>query len=193
MINLEIKERQLKELRKACGLAKKTFGKELAAAINDTAKNHRLRQGRNIRGVVNLKKKEVESKITIRKATVVTPQARVFLLETAREGLQHFGARQTKSGVGYKISKKRGRGTVLGAFMGPSPGTFAPKLYGGVFRRVGKKRLPIMKLYGVSPYGAYAKNDFETTDVAYSGDYLQQQMDRRINLNVLRANGLIPK
>ena len=82
---------------------------------------------------------------------------------------------------------------VLGAFMGPSPGTFAPKLYGGVFRRVGKERLPIVKLYGVSPYGTYRKNDFESIDVAYSGDYLKQQIDRRINLNVLRANGLVPK
>lgn len=193
MIGIEFNPKQLKELRVACGKAKKDFTKELAAAINQTAKNHRLRMGRNIRETVNLKKKEIESKITIRKATSVVPQARVFLLDTAREGLQHFGARQTKSGVSYKISKKKGRGMVLGAFMGPSPGTFAPKLYGGVFRRVGKERLPIVKLYGVSPYGTYRKNDFESIDVAYSGDYLKQQMDRRINLNVLRANGLVPK
>ena len=193
MVAIEINATQLNRLSEAVQAAKKSMPKELAAAINQTVKNHRLRMGRNIRETVNLKKKEIESKITIRKATSVVPQARVFLLETAREGLQHFGARQTKSGVSYKISKKKGRGMVLGAFMGPSPGTFAPKLYGGVFRRVGKERLPIVKLYGVSPHGTYRKNDFESIDVAYSGDYLKQQIDRRINLNVLRANGLVPK
>jgi hypothetical protein len=192
VISIEFNPKQLKELRVACGNAKKDFTKELAAAINQTAKNHRLRMGRNIRETVNLKKKEIESKITIRKATAVVPQARVFLLDTAREGLQHFGARQTKVGVSYTISKKKGRGTVRGAFMGPSPGVLAPKLYGGVFKRVGSSRLPIVKLYGVSPYGTYRKNDFESIDVAYSSDYLKQQMDRRINLNVLRANGLVP-
>lgn len=193
MIALEIKPLHLRKLKEACGNAKKSFGKELAAAINETAKNHRLRQGRNIRGEVNLKKKEVESKITLRKATVVMPQARVFLLETQREGLQHFAARQNKSGVSYRISKKKGRGIVHGAFMGPRPGAVALKLNGGVFKRVGKSRLPIVKLYGVSPYGVYSKNNFEQTDVAYSSDFLTQQMDRRIKLNVLRANGLVPR
>lgn len=193
MIEMKIKPLHLRQLKEATSKSKKSFTKELAAAINETAKNHRMRQGRNIRSVVNLKKKQIESSIKITKATSVTPQARVFLLETYREGLQHFGAKQNKRGVSYKIGKTKGRGMVIGAFMGPSPGQLAPKLYGGVFKRVGKERLPIIKLYGVSPYGAYEKNDFEKIDVAFSADYLKGQIERRIKLNVLRANGLVPK
>ena len=199
MIGIEIDAKQLKRLREATGRAKKNFSKELAAAINQTAKNHRMKQGRNVRSVVNIKKAQIESKITIKKASDVTPQARVFFESSEREGLQHFGARQNGRGVSYKISTKKGRGTVVGAFMGPSPGVLAPSLNGGVFVRMGaarkmtkgrsqgKIRQPIVKLYGVSPCGAYVKNDFEKIDVAFSADYLKGQIERRIKLNILRA------
>ena len=193
MIAIEIDAKQLKRLREATGRAKKNFSKELAAAINQTAKNHRMKQGRNVRSVVNIKKAQIESKITIKKASDVTPQARVFFKSSEREGLQYFGARQNGRGVSYKISTKKGRGTVVGAFMGPRPGQLAPKLHGGVFKRTGPTRLPIVKLYGVSPYGAYVKNDFERIDVAFSADYLKGQMKRRIDLNILRANGLVKR
>jgi hypothetical protein len=191
MIGIEINADQIKRLGDAVAASGKKLKKELAAAINETAKNHRLRQGRNVRDVVNIKKAQIESKITISKASDVSPQARVFFKSSEREGLQHFAARQNRRGVSYKISTKKGRGTVVGAFMGPRPGQLAPKLHGGVFKRTGSARLPIVKLYGVSPYGAYVKNDFEQIDVAFSADYLKNQIERRINLNVLRASGLV--
>ncbi len=194
MIAIEINSGQLKRLRVATGKAKKSFGKELAAAINQTAKKTRLNIGRDIRKTVNLKKDKVEKQISLRvTATSETPRAVVSLSESAREGLQHFGARQDKRGVSYKISKQGGRKRVNGAFMGPRPGQLAPKLYGGVFKRAKKMRLPIIKLYGVSPFGAYAKNDFESIEVVFISKNLQAQIDRRINLNILRANGLVKR
>lgn len=194
MIAIEINSGQLKRLRVATGKAKKSFGKELAAAINQTAKKTRLNIGRDIRKTVNLKKDKVEKQISLRvTATSETPRAVVSLSESAREGLQHFGARQDKRGVSYKISKQGGRKRVNGAFMGPKPGQLAPKLYGGVFKRATKMRLPIIKLYGVSPFGAYAKNDFESIEVVFISKNLQAQIDRRINLNILRANGLVKR
>ena len=79
------------------------------------------------------------------------------------------------------------------AFMGPRPGVLAPKLHGGVFKRVGGDRHPIVKLYGVSPYGAYAKNDMSKAEVEFINKSLMTEMERRINLNILRANGLVKK
>lgn len=194
MISIQVNEKQLKELTLAVGRAKKSFPKELAAAINETAKKTRLNMGREIRETVNIKKKDVEKSIKISAtATGTSLKGVVSLKKDNRVGLQHFGGRQNKSGVSYKISKSGGRKTIAGAFMGPKPGQLAPKLHGGVFRRASTTRLPIIKLYGVSPYGAFIKNNFDETEVVFINKTLQAQIERRIKLNVLRANGLVSK
>jgi hypothetical protein len=53
--------------------------------------------------------------------------------------------------------------------------------------------LPITQLKGVSAYGAYAKNELSGPQVKTIEDELEKQIERRIELNVLRANGLVPK
>lgn len=192
MIEIAIDAKQVKRLREATAKARKSFGKQLAAAINDTTKKGRLEMGRNIRSVVKLTKPISEKEIKVKqRATEANLVGVVSLGKEARFGLQRFSARQTKAGVKYQISKIGGTKTVSGAFMGPKPGVLAPKLYGGVFKRVGKKRLPIVKLYGVSPFGTYVQNNFEPGDVLMMTKNLQHQMERRINQNVLRAAGLI--
>lgn len=195
MIGIEIDAKQLKRLREATGRAKKNFSKELAAAINETAKDVRLKISRDISSEITMPVKDIKSRIsTKQKATVQTPIAVASLGWEKREGLQYFKARQTKVGVTYKISKKASkRGTVLGAFMGPSPGVLATKLYGGVFKRVGKSRLPIMKLRAVSAAGTFVKNKHNKVMPGFIRQKLTHQMERRINKNVLRAEGLIPK
>lgn len=194
MIGIEVNANQLTALRKACGEAKKSFAKELAAGINATAKDVRLKISRDIGSEITMPAKDIKDRISTRdKATAVSPVAVVSLGWKKREGLQYFKARQTKSGVTYKISKKAGRGVVLGAFMGPSPGTFAPKLYGGVFKRIGSARLPITKLRAVSAAGAFVKNKHDAVMPGFIEQKMLAQMERRINLNVLRANGLVPK
>lgn len=194
MIGIEINAKQLKELRIACGKAKKGFSRELAAAINATAKDVRLKISRDIGSEITMPAKDIKDRISTKdKATAQNPIAVVSLGWRKREGLQYFKARQTRSGVTYKISKKGGRGVVIGAFMGPSPGVLAPKLHGGVFKRVGKERNPIVKLRAVSAAGAFVKNKHDKVMPGFIRQKLLAQMERRINLNVLRANGLVPK
>ena len=194
MIGIEINAKQLTELRKACGEAKKSFARELAAGINATAKDVKLKISRDIGSEITMPAKDIKERISTRdRATAQNPVAVVSLGWKKREGLQYFKARQTKSGVTYRISKKAGRGVVLGAFMGPSPGVLAPKLHGGVFKRVGSERLPIMKLRAVSAAGAFVKNKHDAAMPGFIRQKLAAQMERRINLNVLRANGLVPK
>lgn len=194
MIGIEVDAKQLRRLKEAVGKARKSLPRELAAAVNSVAKKTRLSIGREIRKTVNLKKDQAERPIKITQtATAEVPTAKVSLAKEVRLGLQHFGARHDKKGVSYKIAKQGGRKRVDGAFMGPRPGVPAPRLNGGVFRRVGKERLPIVKLKGVSPYGAYAKNDLSEAEVKAINAELSKQMERRINLNILRANGLVKK
>jgi len=192
MIEIEINAKQLKRLREAVGKSKKSIKKELAGAINATSKKTKLQVGRDIRKTVNLKKDEAERPLSLRAtATETNLVAVVSLKKTKRLGLRHFGARQDKRGVSYKISKTGGRSRVNGAFQGPKPGVQKMSWKGNAFKRVGKERLPIVMLKGVSAFGAYAKNDLEGPQVKEINAELSKQMERRINLNILRANGLV--
>ncbi len=192
MLSIEINKSQLSRLKGACLSASKSLTKELAGAINQVAKKTRLEMGRDIRAVVAMKKEDSEKPLSVRaEATATTLSAVVSLKKTDRLGLNHFGVRQDKRGVSYKISKTGGRGRVEGGFRGPNPGTLAPRLHGHAFKRSGKKRLPIVQIKGVSAYGAFVKNNLTAPRTAAVQDELHKQMERRINLNVLRANGLV--
>jgi len=194
MIAIEINANQLKKLQESVSKAKKSFTKELAASINAVSKKTKLQIGRDIRATVALKKDESEKPLSIRaKATANNLTAIVTLKKTKRLGLRHFGARQDKRGVSYKISKKGGRKRVDGAFQGPRPGVMKTSWKGNAFKRVGNERLPIVALKGVSAYGAYAKNELSGPQVKAIESELAKQIDRRIRLNVLRANGLVSK
>ena len=52
-------------------------------------------------------------------------------------------------------------------------------------------RLPIVQIKGVSAFGVYVKNNFEGPQVKEVNAELSKQLERRINLNILRANGLV--
>jgi hypothetical protein len=194
MISIEIDAKQLKRLRIAVGKAKKNFGRELAAAINAVAKKGRLEVGREVRKTINIKKDESEKPLKIRgTATAERPTSTVSLDKTRRLGLRHFGAKQDARGVTYKIAKQGGRQRVEGAFQGPKPGVMKMSWKGNAFRRAGKSRLPIIHLRGVSAFGAIAKNNLEKPLRQAMADNLQKQVERRIKLNVLRAEGLVSK
>ena len=194
MIAIEVAKGKLKELLEATKKAGKSFPKELAQAINQVSKKTRLDIGRDIRKTVALKKADSEKPIKVMStATTGKLSATVRLNKTRRLGLNAFGARQDKSGVSYKISKNGGRKRVSGAFQGPRPGVMKISWRGNAFKRLGKSRLPIVKLRAVSAWGAYAKNDLSGPQVKAIEAELAKQMERRIKLNILRANGLVSK
>ena len=192
MIEIKIDAKQIKRLIEATGKAKKKFPKELAAAINDVSRKTKVKIGKDIRAVVAIKTAEAKKPISIKaKASAQQLSATVTLKKTKRLGLRHFGARQTKTGVSYKISKTSGRKSVAGAFQGPTPNIRKMSWRGNVFKRVGESRLPIIQLKGVSAFGAYAKNELSGPQVKTIEAELVKQMERRIKLNVLRASGLV--
>lgn len=194
MIQIEVDAKQLKRLREATGEAKKKFPKELAAAINQVSKKVKLQIGRDVRATIAINKEESEKPLKITaQATEENLRAVVTLRKTKRLGLRHFGARQDGRGVSYKIDKQGGRKRVQGGFQGPRPGVMKLSWRGNVFRRVGKLRLPIIHVRGVSAYAAYMKNDLAEGQVKMIGEELSKQIERRIKLNILRAEGLISK
>lgn len=192
MIAIQIDQSQVARLEAAVRSAGKKIATELAGAINAVSKKSKLEMGRDIRETVAMKKEEAERPLSIRaKATAGSLQAIVSLKKTPRLGLRHFGARQDKRGVSYRISKKGGRSRVNGAFMGPNPKAIKISWRGNAFKRVGKSRLPIVQIKGVSAFGAYAKNELSGPQVIETQAELHKQIERRINLNVLRASGLV--
>lgn len=206
MSEIFIDSTQFDKLSLAVAAAGKNLRKEMAAAVNATVKDAERKMARDIGAEINMKIGDIKKNIrSPRKATEINPQGSVSLWWSEREGLEHFKAKHINSGVSYQISKKGGRVTVSGAFMGPKPGMLAPKLYGGVYKRVGAQRKLtkgrrqgkmgqlIVRLFGVSPAGVFMKKNMDQTLPFYLTDYLKHQMERRINLNVLRANGLVPK
>jgi hypothetical protein len=197
MISLSIDQLQIKRLETAVRRAGKSISREISAAINSAAKKTRLDMGRKIRSELNIGKESVESVIKIvRPSTPGSLSAGVRLKETKRLPLRDFGAKQNKAGVSYKISKKGGRATVPSAFTVASIGNHAFKRVGVPVkmkkgRYAGKMRQPIIKLMGPSPWGVFVKQRMTAVQVRETEAELKKQIERRINLNVLRANKLV--
>jgi hypothetical protein len=192
MIGIEIDKSQMSRLTAAVIASGKKMSKEIAGTLNAVSKKTKLEMGREIRKRVAIPKDEVERPLKIKaQASPGSLVAVVSLKKTPRLGLRHFGARQDKRGVSYKIGKTGRRGRVDGAFMGPKPGAVKISWRGNAFKRVGRSRLPIVKLLGVSAYGAYKKNELAGPQLKAIEDELSKQMERRINLNILRASGLV--
>jgi hypothetical protein len=192
MIAMSIDQSQLSRLETATRNAGRLMSKELAAAINATAKKTRLEMGRKIRTELNVGKEAIESVIKIvRPATPGNLSAGARLNKTKRLPLRDFGAKQNKAGVSYKISKRGGRALVKGAFQGPRPRAIKASWRGRVFKRVGKGRLPIVQLMGPSPWGVFVKRRMTSAQIQETETDLRWQIERRIRFNVLRASGII--
>jgi hypothetical protein len=194
MIEIQISAKQLKRLREAVGKSKKNIKKELAGAINTVAKKTQVKIGKDVRSKVEMSVAESKKPLkTKQKASAQSPKAIVSIAKTRRLGLQHFRARQDKTGVTYKINKQGGRQRINGAFQGPQPGVVKASWGGIVLARQGESRLPIVHQLGVSAFGVYAKNNMEKQQTKLIKEQLREQMERRIKLNILRAEGLVSK
>jgi hypothetical protein len=100
-----------------------------------------------------LKSGDIRKAIVMREATTSNPEAR-FATSLKRIPLIAFNARQTRSGVSYRM--KGSRGKLPHAFIatvrtrGPVELGLTHKGHEGVFVRRGKGRLPIRELWGPS-------------------------------------------
>ena len=197
MITIDIDASQITRLEEAVARAGKNIAKEVAAAINKVSKKTRLDMGGQVRDVIAIKKAESEKPIkVVATATAGSLQALVRLKKTDRLGLRHFKARQDKKGVSYKIATKGKRERVDGAFLIAKFGGNAfirkgAKIIASKGRYRGKLRQPIVQLNGVSVYGAYRHHKLALPLEADVLAELHKQIERRINQNILRAEGVL--
>ena len=191
-MNVTIKQSSLDSLISALKDTERKLKKELQVAVNATANKAKSIINKEIRSELATTATAINSTIRIkRKATNDLPSASVEVKKTARISLREFGARQTKVGVSAKISKTRGRKTYAGAFQGPKPGLMKASWRGHVFKRVGKSRLPIVKLHGASPFGVMTKGKKLGPSVEATQAELEKQIQRRVRFITLKKTGAI--
>ena len=127
----------LKELQDA--LDPKRYKKIATRALNKLGSQTKTAVSREGRNTYNIKRDRLDSGFYMRRAT--WENLAVLLRYSGRTpGLQRFDARRTNRGVTVKVRKSGGRRVVQGAFM--------PKRIIGVYKREGKERFPIKRLYG---------------------------------------------
>lgn len=163
--------------------------KQLSIVVGKTGRRAESITAKDITKELAVKQKTVKKEIKRRKTSKTSVE--MELKKSARIPLRDFGARQTRKGVSYRISKTSGRKVVHGAFQGPKPGVRHGKWNGRVFKRVGKGRLPIVQLRGPSPWGVVVKRNRLAPITAQVNDELKKQIAERIRYLKLKKSGAI--
>lgn len=192
MIEIKLNERQLKKLEATLEGTKTKLPREAAIAINATTKKVRSEINKEIRKELATTKKAVDKALKLGdRATPASLQSSVTIKKLRRIPIKDFSARQNRRGVSYRISKTKGRNLAASAFQGPKPGVMKASWKGNAFKRQGKTRLPIVKLFGPSAWGVFVKNGKTSPMQKLAAKELQKQMDRRIRLQLLKKQGAI--
>ena len=142
MIKVSIDQASLKSLQDALKDKASRLPRELATAINATAKKCRLEASRMMNKEFKVPSKVMKAAMKNKSsATAKNLQAVVGLREKFSIPLRHFKPTQIKRGVTYKLKPEmKGRSVLRDAFIVQS--------YGGrVYRRIGKERGPIKEVY----------------------------------------------
>lgn len=160
-------------VNKTAGKAKSIIAKQIGSELATPQKNIRtvIRQGKRANEF------EISTSVEVRKEQ--------------RISLREFGARQTRKGTSYRVSKSRGRSFIAGAFQGPKPGLMKASWRGHVFKRVGKARLPIVKLMGPSAWGVFVVGKRIGPSTQQTQTELLKQINERIRFLGLKKSGTI--
>lgn len=188
MIDLSVKPSQIKRIEAALGSKAKQVPRKVASAVNKTATRTKGFMAKEVSKELALTQKNIKSTISIpERATPNNLGVKIVLRESKKIPLRDYGARQTKRGVSYKISRRGSRKLVEKGFQGPTPNIRKVSWRGRVFARVGESRLPIVQLYGPSPWGAFNKNKMRRPVLKLAKKQLRKELAeqvRRIKLNV---------
>lgn len=191
-LNLTVRNDGLARLADAVERSGRKLPREIATAVNATARKTKSFIAKQVTKELATKQKTVKEHTSqSRKANPSSLAAAVRLSKSSRIPLKEFKPRQTKAGVSYRISKRTGRAVAVGAFQGPRPGLMKASWRGNVFKRVGRSRLPIVKLYGPSPWGVFVGQKMQKPTAGQARSELKRQLERRIRFNNLKADGTI--
>lgn len=181
MIDINIRKSDLQKIKKAMESVGKTEVKKMVAqAVNRAAKktysatSEPKGLSQLVREHLNIKAAQFKKDVKLpTKATPTRLSSKIQMMKTKRTNLVNFGASQNNKGVSYKIMKSGARNTAPGAFIAKNQ----------VFRRVGKSRLPIIKLQGVSIWGWAIENQMDRD--------FQRTANKRLRLEMIEQRDMI--
>lgn len=144
------------------------FDKALTSTLNDTAKTVKSEMSKVVRAYYNIKKQDLDPKMTITKASKGRDES-IIKVRSQPIGLIHFNATQsvakTKGAKTYyktsaKVLKQSRKGVVKGAFIAKAKTSGSLQ----VFRRTTDKQYPIIKISVISPTSMVNKEGMATAD-----------------------------
>ena len=190
LVEIKVNEKQLANVRRILAEVPGGMAKLMSMAINRTATSSKAEIVRRLRAEINMTAKRIRQNITIEKASRARWLATIDMFGK-RVPLIHFGARQIKKGVSYKIQRSGGRKKIV-----DEPRPFIqtmPSGNVGVFRRWPKnvRRLPIIQLFGPSVGRAFKESGTVRDEVMrHSSAQLEKNIDQRVEyiLNKWRAS-----
>lgn len=195
MIKLTFDDAAANELTKLMKGVEKDVRKQLKTAVNKAGRSMESQMARMVRQEINVASKAVKRVITRPLlATETQLSTEIVVAKGKRLSLKEFGARQTKAGVSYRISKKGGKKTIKGGFIVESLGGHVyvrdgDKVEMSRGRYKGRKRQKIFKRFGPSLWGYFA-NRKVMLDVQKKADAeLEKQVKERIRFLTLKAEG----
>jgi len=191
-IELAASERVLRELERALDKGNRKVQRGALRALKRSLKSGKTAASRDIRAVINLKKKPVDERITTR---VVSTRALVgtVAVRDKRAELVAFMTRnqiatawrrqnaRSAKGVSVKVYKKRGRLLVRDAFV--NVGRASGKWH--VMRRKTRERASARILYGPSMTKDFEKN--LGTFAARASEVMLKNLEREINFALGRV------
>ncbi len=162
MIEVVVNRGQIQALRRLLREIPRDVPKVINRALNKVAKSTHVKILRKISGEYAVSQRVLKEKNVFLTRSNYKNLRAIIKIKGRRISLLAFKAKQLKKGVSYKIKKKGGRKTVYG-FMESPPGsgkaTVMPNPIGpghrGVFKRRGRKRKPIVELFGPSIPAAF--------------------------------------
>jgi len=183
MIGVTISQASVEAVKKALGDLSHRYPREIATAINATAKQVRIQASRKLKTGMNLPSKLLKKAIYSKSANPESLRAVIGLYRGHPFPLKYFKAKQIKRGVTYKINPTlKGKSVLRDAFI--------VRQYGGnVYLRSGTARGPLIKQHGPAPGEAFERLGIAALAVAVATEELPKQINRRIRFLNLKASG----
>lgn len=169
-------------------------------ALNRTGMNVQTAMIRRLTRVLNVKARKLKNgssrygTVKLYKVYENSDSARVAVTGK-RMPLSRFGARQVAKGVSYRILKTGGRKTVYGFLARGRRGDALTAEEGasgfvGVFKRLGRKRLPIQQLFGPSiPHVAEQNPQVLAAIMKEAPDTLLKNVAQQVGYVINRRTG----
>jgi len=182
LVEIKVDDVKLRKVERMLRGFPKAVPKVMSRGINRTITSAKTETARKIAAEISLKVSDVKKTIYIKKASYSRWLAQLGI-SGSRIPLKMFKARQTKKGVSYKIGAKRK--FIKSAF-------FATMSSGhiGVFKRLGKFRLPIAELFGPSLGIVFEESGTIANDVTGSAyKMLGKNIDDQVQLVLKRMKG----